>query len=131
MAETQAETGAAAATGEAGSLLDQAIQATKQTEPDRAKELLKTLTEEALKGTVTYSKNLTQTFNKAITAIDEQLSKQLAAIMQHPDFQKPRRLLARPALLGDEFGDGFDLEAAHAQRVQEGPASRSQQGGRI
>ena len=88
MAETQAQTGAAAATGEAASLLDQAIAATKQTEPDRAKELLKTLTEEALKGTVTYSKNLTQTFNKAITAIDEQLSKQLAAIMQHADFQK-------------------------------------------
>jgi type VI secretion system protein ImpC len=89
MAEAQTEAaGAAAATAEAGSLLDQAIAATKQTEPDRAKELLKTLTEEALKGTVTYSKNLTQTFNRAISAIDEQLSKQLAAIMQHPDFQK-------------------------------------------
>ena len=37
------------------SLLDQAIASTKQTEPDRAKELLKSLTEEALKGTVTYS----------------------------------------------------------------------------
>jgi type VI secretion system protein ImpC len=89
MAETETQAaGGAAATAEAGSLLDAAIAATKQTEPDRAKELLKTLTEEALKGTVTYSKNLTQTFNKAITAIDEQLSKQLAAIMQHADFQK-------------------------------------------
>ncbi len=89
MAETETQAaGGAAATAEAGSLLDAAIAATKQTEPDRAKELLKTLTEEALKGTVTYSKNLTQTFNKAISAIDEQLSKQLAAIMQHPDFQK-------------------------------------------
>jgi type VI secretion system protein ImpC len=88
---TEQKTEAAAAattTDEAGSLLDQAIAATKQTEPDRAQELLKTLTEEALKGTVTYSKNLTQTFNKAIAAIDQQMSKQLAAIMQHPDFQK-------------------------------------------
>jgi type VI secretion system protein ImpC len=70
------------------SLLDQAIASTKQTEPDRAKELLKTLTEEALKGTVTYSKNLTVTFNKAISMIDEKMSKQLNAIMHDPKFLK-------------------------------------------
>ena len=70
------------------SLLDQAIGATKQTEPDRAEELLKTLTEEAMKGTVTYSKNLTVTFNEAINAIDAAMSKQLAAIMHHEKFQK-------------------------------------------
>ncbi|HUL07788.1 MAG TPA: type VI secretion system contractile sheath large subunit [Candidatus Acidoferrum sp.] len=70
------------------SLLDQAIASTKQTEPDRAKELLKTLTEEALKGTVTYSKNLTVTFNKAIAMIDEKMSKQLNAIMHDPKFLK-------------------------------------------
>lgn len=70
------------------SLLDQAIGATKQTEPDRAKELLRTLTEEALKGTVTYSKNLTVTFNKAISLIDERMSKQLNAIMHHQSFLK-------------------------------------------
>src|SRR5215813_8344690 len=70
------------------SLLDQAISYTKQTEPDRAKELLKTLTEEALKGTVTYSKNLTVTFNKAIQLVDEKLSKQLNAIMHHASFTK-------------------------------------------
>lgn len=70
------------------SLLDQAIGATKQTEPDRAQELLKTLTEEALKGTVTWDKNLTVTFNKAIAKIDEALSKQLSAIMHHEKFQK-------------------------------------------
>lgn len=70
------------------SLLDQAIGATKQTEPDRAKELLRTLTEEALKGTVTYSKNLTVTFNKAIALIDERMSKQLNAIMHHQSFLK-------------------------------------------
>ena len=46
-----------------GSLLDQAIAATKQTEPDRAQDLIKTLTEEALKGTLTWSKDVTRTFN--------------------------------------------------------------------
>jgi type VI secretion system protein ImpC len=88
MADTELQGQAAAQTVTEFSLLDQAIGATKQTEPTQAQELLKTLTEEALKGTVTFSKNLTVTFNKAIGLIDEQLSKQLSAIMHHPQFTK-------------------------------------------
>ena len=80
-AATQVETGTL-------SLLDQAINVTKTAEPDEMQDLLRTLTSEALSGTVTFSKNLTQTFNKAIAAIDEKLSKQLSAIMHHEDFQK-------------------------------------------
>lgn len=88
-AEAKTETGAAVAedTGTL-SLLDQAIGVTKTAEPDEMQDLLRTLTSEALSGTVTFSKNLTQTFNKAIAAIDEKLSKQLSAIMHHEDFQK-------------------------------------------
>jgi type VI secretion system protein ImpC len=82
----QAATETAEASGSL-SLLDQAIAATKQTEPDRAQDLLKTLTEEALKGTLSYSKNLTVTFNKAIELIDQKISKQLNAVMHHPKFQ--------------------------------------------
>lgn len=74
-------------TGEV-SLLDQAINATKSSEPSEVQDLLRTLTQEAMSGTVTFSKNLTQTFNKAIEAIDKKMSQQLAAIMQHPDFQQ-------------------------------------------
>ena len=70
------------------SLLDQAISATKQTDPDRTTELLQTLTSEALSGTVVYSKSFTTTINAAIEKIDAKLSKQLAAIMHHPDFTK-------------------------------------------
>ena len=70
------------------SLLDQAISATRQTEPEQAQLLLKTLTEEALKGTVTFSRNLTVTFNKAVELLDKKLSDQVAAIMNHPDFLK-------------------------------------------
>src|SRR5262249_37746855 len=91
MAETSAapQTGAAEATATAElSLLDQAIGATKQTEPDQAQLLIKTLTEEALKGTFTYSKNLTQSFNKAIALLDEQMSTQLAAVMHNEQFLK-------------------------------------------
>lgn len=90
MAEAQATPGAApaATTLEGESLLGAAIAATKQTERDRAQELIRTLTEEALKGTVTFDKNLTVTFNRAIAAIDRKLSAQLAEIMHHPAFLK-------------------------------------------
>jgi type VI secretion system protein ImpC len=88
-AAEQAATSAAAATTTAeGSLLEQAIAATKQTERDRAQELIKTLTEEALKGTLTWSKDVTRTITQGIKAIDAALSKQLAAVMHHPKFQQ-------------------------------------------
>ena len=70
------------------SFLEQAISATKQTPRDETEDLLKTLTQEAMKGTVTWNKNLTVTINAAIAAIDRALSSQLSAIMQHEKFQK-------------------------------------------
>lgn len=70
------------------SLLEQAISATKQTESTRAEELLRTLTEEALKGTVSWNKNLTVTFREAIAALDDAISVQLAEIMHDEQFQK-------------------------------------------
>jgi type VI secretion system protein ImpC len=85
--ETQAAGQAAEQTQEV-SLLEQAITATKQTEKSRTEELLKTLTEEALKGTVTFSKNISKTLSEAVSAIDAVISKQLAAIMHAPGFQK-------------------------------------------
>lgn len=71
-----------------GSLLEKAISATKQTESSRAEELLRTLTEEAMKGTVTWNKNLTVTFREAIAALDNTISTQLAEIMHQEQFQK-------------------------------------------
>ena len=71
-----------------GSFLEQAIGATKQTPRDETEALLKTLTQEALNGTVTWDKNLTVTINSAINAIDQALSTQLSAIMQHEKLQK-------------------------------------------
>ncbi|HQS08478.1 MAG: EvpB family type VI secretion protein [Rhizobiales bacterium 24-66-13] len=92
MADAQTQEGAApeGAVAEAGtpSFLDQAIAATKQTDPDRTAELLRTFTREAMSGTVTYSKNLSQTINNAIKGIDAKISTQLNAIMHHADFQK-------------------------------------------
>jgi type VI secretion system protein ImpC len=91
MSGTAAQPGAAGTTTtEEGSLsfLDQVIGATRQTEKDRAQDLIKALTEEALKGTITYSKNLTQTFSRAIAEIDRKLSEQLNAIIHHEKFTK-------------------------------------------
>lgn len=70
------------------SFLEQAIGATKQTARDETEELLRTLTREAMNGTVKWDKNLTITINSAIDAIDEILSKQLAAVMHDEKFQK-------------------------------------------
>src|SRR5262245_47982993 len=86
----QAKAGAQATTTEAAEsgLLDQVISATKQTERSRAEDLIRTLTEEALKGTVTWNRNLTQTLKQGMEALDVALSKQLAAILRHPELQK-------------------------------------------
>ena len=89
MSSTQTPGSAGATSTEEGvSLLDQVIGATRQTERDRAEELIKALTEEALKGTVTFSRNLTHTVNRAIAEIDRKLSVQLNAIMHNERFLK-------------------------------------------
>lgn len=88
MSETQTARAAAATetTEGSASFLDQVVAATKQTPPDQAQELVKNLVEQALSGTVTFDKNLTRTFERAIQAIDRKLSDQLNAIMHHPRF---------------------------------------------
>ena len=49
---------------------------------------MKNLVEQALAGTVTFDKNVTRTFDRAIAAIDRKLSDQLNAIMHDPKFTK-------------------------------------------
>ncbi len=70
------------------SILDTVLEATPQTDRSRVEEGLKILVGEALKGVVTWDKNVTRTISKGIEVIDAAISKQLAAIMHHPDFQK-------------------------------------------
>src|ERR1700681_4135421 len=87
-APEQAKAAAATVETKQGSLLDEVISATKQTERSRAEDLIRTLTEEALKGTVTWNRNITQTIKQGMDAIDQAMSKQLAAILHNPDYQK-------------------------------------------
>ena len=70
------------------SFLDQAIGATKQTPANETEALLKTLTKEAMGGTVKWDTNLSRTINSAIDAIDAAMSKQLNAIMHDEKFQQ-------------------------------------------
>ncbi len=88
-AQTETQAAGATTTTEGGlSFLDQVIGATKQTAPDQTTDLVKNLVEQAMAGTVTFDKNLTRTFDRAIAAIDQKLSKQLNAIMHDPKFLK-------------------------------------------
>jgi len=86
-----AQTDSQAAGGEVSegfSILDQVVAATKQTAPDQTQDLMKTLVEQAMSGTVTFDKNISRTFDRAIAAIDQKLSTQLNAIMHDPKFLK-------------------------------------------
>ena len=85
--ETQGVAEAAPAT-DAVSLLDQVVSATRQTEPSRAQELVRTLIEEANRGTVSFDQNLGRTIEAAIRQIDEALSSQLNAVMHDERFLK-------------------------------------------
>lgn len=85
MSQTQS-TPAASATVEELGLLDKVVAATKQTEPDHAQDLVKTLVEQALSGTVRFDKNVGRSIDQAIALIDRKVSAQLNAVMHHPRF---------------------------------------------
>jgi type VI secretion system protein ImpC len=70
------------------SILDKVIKVTKQTDVGYTKQLLKTFTEEALKGVVVWDKNLTNTINKAIASIDSLISDQVNEVLHDASFQK-------------------------------------------
>ena len=87
--QTEAQAAGATTTTEGGlSFLDQVIGATKQTAPDQTTDLVKNLVEQAMSGTLTFDKNMSRTFDRAIAAIDQKLSKQLNAIMHDAKFSK-------------------------------------------
>ncbi len=85
-AEKQAS---AASTEAAGGLLDQiTTMMPRAVEKPRRDELIRSLVEESLKGTVQFDKNVTKTITNAIAAIDAAMSRQLAEILHNPDYQK-------------------------------------------
>jgi len=90
-AEQQAAT-AAATTESATSTTPQLDEIVKlmptSVERDRASELVDNLVRAAMQGQVTFDKNVVKTITQAIAKIDAVMSKQLAAVMHSPSFQK-------------------------------------------
>ncbi|MDF2867606.1 MAG: hypothetical protein K0S11_1076 [Gammaproteobacteria bacterium] len=84
--EVNSATATAAATS--GSLLEQAVAATKQTDAAYAQDLVKNLVENAQQKIVSWDKNLLASINKAIKLLDTTISKQLAAVMHAPELQE-------------------------------------------
>jgi type VI secretion system protein ImpC len=86
----EAESQGSGASAEAsGSLLDQITSVMpRAVEKPRRDELVRSLVEESLKGTVQFDKNISRTISNAIAAIDSVMSRQLAEILHHPDYQK-------------------------------------------
>ena len=91
MAEKQTAASGAAVKVDAekhDSLLEKAVAATRQTKQDEVEDLLQALTSEALKDTKFFDKNVTRSIKRAISRIDAEVSKQLAAVMHHEKFRK-------------------------------------------
>jgi type VI secretion system protein ImpC len=87
----QAASGAPATTTttqDNASLLSSMLESMPQTEPDRGKQLIKALIDEVMGNTITWDRNVTKSIEAGMKAIDEAMSRQLAAILHHPDFQK-------------------------------------------
>src|SRR5262249_54192833 len=85
--QVKSQAAAQAQTQEA-SLLDQMLVNFKAEEKNRGEELIRALVDEAIKPEFVVEKNLTKTIRASMAALDEKLSKQLAAIMHHPSFTK-------------------------------------------
>jgi len=70
------------------SLLELAIQNTKKTDRDYAKDMIQSLTDQAMKGSVQFDKSTTHTIKEMIAAIDLTVSEQLTKVLHHEKFQK-------------------------------------------
>ena len=113
------------------SLLDQVVGATKQTAPDQAQDLVKNLVEQALSGTVTFDRNLTRTFDRAIAEIDRKLSNQLNAIIHSEKFLKLEGSWRGLNYLIMNSETGTQLKVRMFKRVQARIEPRSDESGGV
>ncbi len=100
MAEEKLESGASAqVTTEKKSLLQSALEATKQTEPSHAEELLKTFAQEVMKGQVKFEKKC-QAFHRQHRQGHRRLIYQAFGCGHAPQrLPETGRLVARPEVL--------------------------------
>ena len=89
MSTEQERASAAESTEQVTSLLDSITNMMpRAVEKDDAKDMVKNLIGAAMQGTVVWDRSVTRTINKAISQIDESMSRQLAEVMHNPQFQK-------------------------------------------
>lgn len=93
MTSSDAATQTLSASAQEGSgLLDEIVEqsriARSPVEHERAKDLISELAREVMSGTILVSDNLSASLDKRIAELDQLISKQLSAVMHHPDFQK-------------------------------------------
>jgi type VI secretion system protein ImpC len=78
-----------ASTESTAGLLDQiTTMMPRAVEKPRRDELIRSLVEQSLQGTVKFDKNISKTISNAIAAIDAAMSTQLAAVLHNADLQK-------------------------------------------
>lgn len=88
MSAEEQQAGAEAAAGEV-SLLDQITTAMPASvQEDDATDMLRNVVDVAMQGVLTWDKSVTKTIRNTIDQLDKKLSKQLAEIMHHEQFQK-------------------------------------------
>lgn len=88
MSAEEQQSGAEAAAGEV-SLLDQITTAMPTSvQKDEATDMVRNVVDVAMQGVLTWDKSVTKTIRSAIAAIDAKMSKQLAEVMHHEQFQK-------------------------------------------
>ncbi len=114
-------------------ILDQAIEAAKRTEPEEAKQLLATFSEQALAGTVTFDKTVCNSLEHAIEAIDAKISEQLAEILHHEAVQQAEGTwrglhhLVKNSATGEDLKiKVFDITKAELRKDLEGAAAFDQ-----
>lgn len=88
MSSAEQDKQAAAESTEEVSLLEMAIQNTKKTDRDYAKDMIQSLTEQAMAGSVKFDKSTNHTIKEMIAAIDDTVSEQLTKVLHHEKFQK-------------------------------------------
>ncbi len=89
MSTEQEKSTATQTTEQTVSLLDQITSAMpRAVERDEAQDMIKNLIGAAMQGTLIWDKSVTKTIRQAIKQIDDRMSRQLAAVMHHEQFQK-------------------------------------------
>lgn len=89
MSAEQVQGSGAESTSESFSLLDQITTAMPSSvQKDEAQDMVKNVVDIAMQGVLTWDKSVTKTIRNAIAQIDQKMSKQLAAVMHHDQFQK-------------------------------------------